>query len=32
MMQPYVILKGLADGLIDDDKLAAIKRAFGQKG
>jgi hypothetical protein len=31
MMQPYVILKGLADGLIDNEKLAAIKRAFGQK-
>ncbi len=30
MMQPFVILKGLADGTIDNEKLTAIKRAFGQ--
>jgi Cdc6-like AAA superfamily ATPase len=30
MMQPYVILKGLADGVIDNTRLRTIKTAFGQ--
>lgn len=31
MMQPFVILKGLSEGRIDDEKLREIKDAFGQE-
>jgi hypothetical protein len=32
MMQPFVILKGLSDGLINDERLNEIKKAFGHDG